>query len=257
MDSAILTAIITASFALTATVVASGIALVASVRTQRGQAENNEQLIRLKDRLDAEKANQDRQLSAKAELDNLREPLMLAAKDLQSRIYNIRNKNFFSYLNSEDDHRRDVALLGSLHRFARYWAIQELLYSRTNLLRFESDPDTRDVADDVRRLARTFASDSSVGLNLIFWREEQRAVAELMVELDSTDPVPTVMGFATFRKRYREDLRKDTPEDLALWLGGFAQDLRVATIAENRRLDELHANLDALVKTLEKGKNAP
>ncbi len=254
MDPALLAAVVPASFAIAATVVASLIAAVASLKTQRGQAESNEQLILLKDRLDAEKAHQERNLSAKAELDNLREPLLLAAKDLQSRIYNIRKKNFFFYLTSEDDHRRDVALLGTLHRFARYWAVQELLYSRTNLLRFESDPNTSEVAEVVGRLARAFASDSSGGLNLIFWREEQRAVAELMVDFSSADSMPTVAGFATFRKRYREDLRKGTPEDLALWLGRFAQDLQVPTIAENRRLKELAENLDALVETLEKGK---
>ncbi|GGI86956.1 hypothetical protein [Pseudarthrobacter scleromae] len=256
MDSALLAVVVTASFALAASVVASLIAATASLRTQRGQAKNNEALIRLKDRLDAEKAHHERHLSARAELDNLREPLLLAANDLQRRIYNIRNQNFFAYLNSEDDHRRDVALLGTLHRFARYWALQELLYSRTNLLLFQSDPDTREVAADVARLARTFASDRSAGLDLIFWREEQRAVAELMVDLGSTEPIPTVTGFATFRKRYREDLRSETPEDLALWLGRFAQDLQVPAVAQNHRLKELEENLDVLVKTLEKGRAA-
>lgn len=256
MDSAILAALVTASFALAASVVASLTAAVASQKTQRGQAENNEKLIRLKDRLDADTRDHERQLTAQVNLENLREPLLAAAKDLQGRIYNIRNKNFLIYLNSADDHRRDVALLGTLHRFATYWAVQEFLYSRTNLLRFESDPNTREVAEDVGRLARAFASDSSAGLNLIFWREEQRAVAELMLDLGTTDPIPTVTGFATFRKRYREDLRSETPEDLALWLGRFAQDLQAPTIAENRRLKELDENLDALVKTLEKGKTA-
>lgn len=250
MDSAI----ITATFALAATVVASVITLVASLKTQRGQAKNNEELIHLKDRLESEKADRGRQLSAKAELDALREPLLLAAKDLQSRIYNIRKKNFSFYLRNEDDHRRDVALLGTLYRFASYWAIQECLYSRANLLHFESDPNTREVVEDVGRLARTFASASSEGLNLVFWREEQRAVAELMVEQDRTDLLPTFIGFATFRKRYCEDLRKETPEDLALWLGRFAQDLQVPTIAENLRLKDLDKNLDALVQKLEKGR---
>ncbi|BCW74737.1 hypothetical protein [Arthrobacter sp. NicSoilB11] len=254
MDPGLLAAVVTAFLALAATVVASLIAAAASLRTQRGQAENNEQLLRLKDRLDAEKAHHEWQRSARAELDNLREPLLLAARDLQSRIYNIRKNNFYFYIISKDDHRRDVALLGTLYRFARYWAVQELLYSRTNLLRFESDPDTSEVADLVGRLARTFASDSSSGLDLIFWREEQRAVAELMVNFSSDHPMTTFTGFASFSRRYHEDLRREAPEDLALWLERFAQDLRMPTIAENQRLKELDANLGALVETLEKGK---
>lgn len=256
MDSALLAALITASCALVASFVASLIAAFSSRRTQLGQAKNSEELIRLKDRVDADRRDRERQLGVRAEVENLREPLLSAAKDLQGRIHNIRNRNFFSYLNSGDAYRRDVALLGTLHRFARYWAVQELLHSRTNLLRFESDRSTAEVAEDVGRLARTFASDSSAGLNLIFWREEQRAVAELMVDFGSDDPLATVTGFATFRRRYHEDLRREAPEDLALWLGRFAQDLQVPTIAENRRLKELGENLDTLIETLERGRTA-
>ncbi|UUL76157.1 hypothetical protein NG819_19845 [Pseudarthrobacter sp. Fe7] len=252
MDSALVAALITASCALVASLVASLIAATSSRRTQLGQAKNNEELIRLKDRLDTDRNDHERQLSARAEVENLREPLLGAAKDLQGRIDNIRNRNFVFYLNSEDAYRRDVALLGTLHRFARYWAVQELLHSRTNLLRFDSDQRTAEVAEHVGRLARTFASDSSAGLNLIFWREEQRAVAELMLDFGSEDPSATVTGFATFRRRYHEDLRREAPEDLALWLGRFAQDLQLPTIAENRRLKELGENLATLVETLER-----
>lgn len=246
MDSAVLAAIITAAFAL----------LVALV-TQRGQIRNGKDLVVLKDRLDAESRHQERQLSARTELNNLREPLLAAAEDLQRRIWNIRKNHFLDYLHIADRHRREVALFGTLHRFATYWALQELLYSRTNLLRFESDPDTKDVAELVGRIARICASDSTAGLNLIFWREEQRAVAELMFDISSASPVPPIMGFATFRNRYDEDTRREVAKDFAFWLGSFAKDLQAAAVSENVRLKELDDGLKELVKALQQGRAVP
>jgi hypothetical protein len=251
MDPAPLAAVVTASAALIASLIAGFI----SLKTQISQARSNQDVILLRDRLDSETRQRERTISARAELDELREPLLAAAKDLQQRIWNIRKNEFFSYLNSEDLHRREVALLGTLHRFARYWAMQELLNSRVNLLRFEADPDTQDVAELVRTIASTFASDSADGLNLIFWREEQRAVAELMVDFSADSPVPPVTGFATFRRRYKQDAQREDAEDLVLWFSDFARDLQSDTIVESNRLQLLDDRLKDLVKALEKGRS--
>ncbi|NSX35555.1 hypothetical protein HTS88_03925 [Pseudarthrobacter oxydans] len=243
MDSAVLAAIITAAFAL-----------LVALYTQRGQFKHGKELVVLKDHLDAESRHQERKLSARAELDNIREPLLTAAEDLQHRIWNIRKNHFLDYLQIADSHRREVALFGTLHRFATYWALQELLYSRTNILRFESDPDTKNVAELVGKIAQICASDSTAGLDLIFWREEQRAVAELMFDMRSASPVPPIMGFATFRNRYDEDTRREVAEDLAFWLGSFAKDLQTTGVNENRRLKELDEGLTGLIKALRQGR---
>lgn len=249
MDPALLAAVITASGAC----VASTIAAFISWTTQRGQARNGRELIQLKNELETDTRNQEREISARAKLDNLREPLLAAARDLQQRIWNIRKNEFTLYIRNGDTHRGEVALLGTLYRFARYWALQELLHSQDNLLRFESDADTHDVVELIDSIRRTFASDSTGGPHLIFWREEQRAVAELMA--DSGAPLPSITGFATFRIRYMEDARREQPQDLALWFKDFARDLQFPAITESDRLRLLDERLSALVRLLENGRN--
>ncbi|WP_163165422.1 hypothetical protein [Arthrobacter sp. Alg241-R88] len=255
MDSGLLTAAITASFALAGSLLASLIAAVASLKTQRGQAKNNEELILLKNRLDTDSRDRERQLSGKAELDKLREPLLRAAEDLRQRIWNIREDNFLTYLHGADAHRRELALLGTMHRFARYWAWQQLLYSRVHLLQFETDQDTKNVGKLVGSIASSFATDRySDGLYLIFWREEQRAVAELMVNTQTDNSIPEVTEFASFARRYKEDEERESQVDFARWLSTFSEDLKSEKVMKSQRLSELEAKLTRLVQELETGR---
>lgn len=76
-----------------------------------------------------------------------------------------------------------------------------------------------------------------------------------MVDISSDGPVPRITGFATFRRRYKEDVQRHTPEDLALWFADFAQDLQSDNIIESTRLRLLDERLKALVRALEKGRS--
>ncbi|MBT2534617.1 hypothetical protein [Arthrobacter sp. ISL-69] len=250
MDPALINAIVAAAVA----VVVAFITSVASWKVQRNQARDNERLALQKDQLDADGKFQERQVTARTEVDRIREPLLNAARDLLHRIWNIRENGFSYYLNGEGNHRSEVALLGTLHRFARYRAIQEFIYSRINLLRFELDPDTRQVAAIIDSIASTLASDRADGLHLIFWREEQRAVAELMMDFHDTTASPQFMGFASFRRTFREDEMRERKEGLALWFSDFARDLQTASISESRRLKQLQDKLTLLIEELEKGR---
>lgn len=255
MEPALLASVVTASFALAASIVASLVAALASLKTQRGQARNNEELILLKNRLDRDSSDRERQLSGKAELDKLREPLLRAADDLRQRIWNIREDNFLIYLHGADAHRRELALLGTMHRFARYWSLQQLLYSRVNLLLFETDQDTKNVGKLVGSIASSFATDRYAdGLYLIFWREEQRAVAELMINIQAHDSVPEITEFASFTRRYKQDEEREFQTDFARWLATFSEDLKSEKVLKSERLKELEGKLTDLVQELEKGR---
>lgn len=215
-----------------------------SLKTQRNQL-----------KAEAENRHRERKLSVQVELDALREPLLGAAKDLQQRIRNIQVNKFFHYLQDDDEHRQDVALLGTLYRFARYWALQELLYKRVNLLLFESEPGTKDIGKLVASIAATFATDRfREGPHLMFWREEQRAVAELMLDSTREPSAAKLVEFASFSKRYREDEGRESKEDIAHWLSSFARDLRSNSIHKSERLKELQEKLALLVEELENGR---
>lgn len=251
MDSAVVAAIIGSLVAFATSILAT----VNSRRAERGQIRANQDLLRLERRLDEESKQAERELTGRAELDKVREPLLRAAEDLRQRIWNIRESNFFYYLEKGDAYRRETALLGTLHRFARYWALQQVLYSRVNLLLFENEAETRHVGKLVGAISGIFADDRyPEHLHLIFWREEQRAVAELMVGSNWGDSVPEITEFASFSRRYKEDEDRARRHDFARWLADFAAGLQSPEVRKSKRLKDLQEKLEELVVELENGR---
>jgi hypothetical protein len=212
--------------------------------------------------LDRETRREERELTAKAELDRVREPLLAASVDLAERLDNIRNEYFLdAYQLSTDDHgvepdghgvdadgqaveadlhRGEIARLSTFYRFACYWCVVEGLYDNVALLKLQQDAATRPVADLLREIGRTFSSDSYDGARFMMWREEQRAVAELM----RTDEGPRgCLGFATFVQRYDRDFSR--------WFAAFGQDLQAAAARTSERFAVLQHTLAQLAGQLD------
>lgn len=122
--------------------------------------------------------------------------LLSAADDLGSRINNIRHDHFLLYL--EVPERKQTALLGTLFRFAQFFGWTEILYGAGGALRFEQDESTKAVADGLREVGRTLAVDrldrtvpmDFTTTTLMIWREEQRAIGELIRVDGGPDRLP-------------------------------------------------------------------
>lgn len=179
--------------------------------------------------------------TAKAELDQYREPLLRAALDLASRIDNIRNKNYLDKYLSDEGRRSEIARISSFYRFARYWSVVEALYGSVALVRFEQDEQTKDVAGMLRKIGRAFATDD-YGPCFMMWRDEQRAVAELM---HRSPEAPEPIGFAMFFDRYAEVFEP--------WFGSFSDDLGPASARKSKRFRVLQRELALLAKQLDTG----
>jgi hypothetical protein len=226
MEAGVVIAIITALVSL---VIALANAWFTSQRERRA---------READRI--EKA-EERLASAKAELDLVREPLLNAALDLAHRLDNIRNDHFLdTYLTAGGGHRADIARSSTLYRFARYWCVVEDLYDRVALLRFREDESTRLVASTLRDIGRVFASDRHDEGRVMVWREEQRAIAELM---RSQDAQVTSLGYATFVERF--------DSVFARWFSTFADDLDSAA-GQSRRFMLVQHQLATLASQLDR-----
>jgi len=230
--------------AVVVAIVAGVLGLVTSLWVQQRQSSADRQLQELRASEERRARQEERQVSEKERLDAFREPLLQAADDLAHRISNIREKSFLVYLSAEDRWRRNMALLGTLYRFGKYWATVEALYRQVNAFRFETADDTKAIADRLAEIGTTFAS-SKYGSELMIWREEQRAIAELLLSATDQDRTP-VMGFASFVDCYEDRLKK--------WFEGLESGLLTPDIEENPRLADLQRSLQDLVHRLEAGR---
>jgi hypothetical protein len=161
-------------------------------------------LARLKNNLEAELheriARVDRQLNAEELLTRYREPLAGAAFDLQSRCWNILEKDFFVKFGDAHERSGD-ALMTTLFRFAQYFGWTEILRREVQFLSFPTAQETRDVTDLQQRIAERLAT-SATDEPLMIWVDEQRAIGERMI-VESADKV-RCMGYGAFCDSYDE-----------------------------------------------------
>jgi hypothetical protein len=190
--------------------------------------------------------DRERKLDARQRLDRYREPLLTSIDELGNRIDMIRNRGFLYYFHSE---RSDLATKSTLYRLAHYLGWIELLYGYSGQLRFASEPETMRIADTIGWIASTLAEDrydpcpSTNGRSqLLLWREEQRAIGELM-RIDADEP--GCIGYSEFVRSY--DKRH------ARWFTAFCEDLLSLPTpspgrpVQSERLEQLHALLARLL----------
>jgi hypothetical protein len=195
---------------------------------------------------DAHTKRQERRLAAREKLDRYRAPLLAAVDDLGRCVHNIRNENFLAYLRTDD--RRDTALRTTLFRLAQYFGWSEIVYGYADRLRFERHEATKEVARIIGEVTRILATDELDRTNeedfrtsrLMLWRDEQRAIGELMRQ-DGTEP--RCISFDSFVDDYDKSFAK--------WFGTFARDLESEAIADSVRLADLHLMLVDLLRALD------
>ncbi len=195
---------------------------------------------------DAREKRHERRLAAREQLDRYRAPLLAAADELGRRLNNIRNDNFFAYLG--DNHKRELALSSTLFRFAQYFAWVEIVYGFSDRLRFASDQATVAVSKAIGDIAWTLAADefdrkdpnNFTTSRLMLWREEQRAIGEMMRQ----DGVETgCISFASFATTYEDRFSR--------WFTKFAADLEDPSSPASDRLANLHRVTARLVRELD------
>ena len=101
----------------------------------------------------------ERNARAEEVLARYREPLAAAAFDLQSRLYNILELEFFEKFG--DGERAEDALRTTMFRFAQYFGWTEILRRDIQILSFPRDAETRRVADLQEAIAECFRNDAT------------------------------------------------------------------------------------------------
>lgn len=229
-----------------AALISSAAGVVVSVGASVWTRRQGVELERIRYELERSARDTEKRSAAKSELDRYREPLLVAAFDLGARIHTIRKKKFLAYLDSTE-RRSQLAVRGTLFCVARYFGALEILYSRLALLRFESADDTRLVAALLADIGGVFNSDAYDRVDtfhssrFMLWREEQRAIGELMRGPGGT--ANECVGFAYFDQHY-DDL-------FATWFDAFLAALTSPAAASSERLARAQTLLALLVTQLD------
>lgn len=225
--------------------ISAAVALVSiyiSARAARGTA-------RLSYELDLAKSRATKEQQVEELMSRYREPLLRAAFDLQSRVFNVIRQGFLVRYGAQGrDHERNYARDNTLFLFAEYFGWVEILRRDVQFLDLGDVERNRLLVERLESIGDTFSSDRRIaGSAFRIFRGEQRALGELMGptgrEAD-TSARTLCIGYAEFRRRLRED------PTFAEWLRPLAED--VAGLAEEdtsgyERLTKLqHALVDLI-----------
>lgn len=188
-------------------------------------------------------ASQARRREAEAVLAKYQEPLVHAAYELQSRLYNILKLSFLEkYYIGGDEGQRDYAVRNTVYVVGQYFGWSEILRREIQFLSYSDSNKTRVVAECQREIVETFQSDDDhLGRPFQIWRGEQRAIGELMIGADAT-PVQCI-GYAAFTQ---DELPASLP-----WFRRLEADVAEVATTRNRRLVELQHALVDLVRELD------
>lgn len=188
------------------------------------QRENDEFQARLHDELQRHRDQAGKAARLEEVMNRYRDPLLSAAFELQSRIFNFVLGGFDIYLNSADKDDESYAVNSTLFVIAQYFAWTEALRLGVQFLDLGDVKRSRDLADYLENIRAAFSSDRSQHGPLRVFRMEQRAIGELMLEpspaAQSNEAPWQCIGYATFCSRIQED------QTFASWFARLDQEVR-------------------------------
>lgn len=206
--------------------------------------------IRLQHALALRRSQLDRQEASEDLVRRYREPLLLAAFDLQARICNIVQDDFLArHLASADPDEQQYARTSTLYRVGDYFGWTEILRRGLQFLDLGDDRLTRELASLLATVSRTF-SDTRLypaGAFRLF-RDEQRALGEIMLEPadgDGDGRHYQCIGYAAFTARLAED------PSFARWLRRLGNDADALGSPAPGQLDRLITVQQALADVIE------
>jgi hypothetical protein len=125
---------------------------------------------------------------------SFRMPLLAAASDLQTRLFNIRKQDFLTKF-SEGNSRRaqqEYEVVNTLFLVGQYLCYAEVIRRGNLYLDPVDNRRQKNLVEHIEAIRDTFASSSIDEPTLCLFRGEQRAVGEVM--LTQTDGIPGKMG---------------------------------------------------------------
>ncbi|KAH8810892.1 hypothetical protein F5884DRAFT_262239 [Xylogone sp. PMI_703] len=144
-----------------------------------------------------------RRAEAKALVHKYRDPLMLAAYDLQSRLWGLVQHNLLTY--AEDENKKDLVYVYTAFLVGQYLSWTYILRRQAQFLRFSTDKTNNRLNKILDAITFDFSLDKHRGEDpFMLWRGQQMAIGELMTLKEEGGQL-YCMGFAAFAERYRTE----------------------------------------------------
>jgi hypothetical protein len=229
MSAQIVVSLLTAAVAL--------VSIYLSARASRGTA-------RLTYELDMAKARATKEQMVEELMSRYREPLLRAAFDLQSRIYNIIKQGFLVRYGAEGrPHEREYARDNTVFLFAEYFGWVEILRRDVQFLDVGDVERNHLLVQRLEHISDAFATDRLIGdPTFRVFRGKQRALGELMIdETRTVDGRRQCVGYAQFHTRLRSDAA------FAEWFQPLCEDVSNLTSDGAHNYDRLTALQHALI----------
>lgn len=189
-------------------------------------------------------------------MNRIRDPLLWAAFDLQSRIYNIVGQNFLNaYLLCGSEDERAYARRNTVFVFAQYLGWQEIVRRSVQFLDLGSQQDNLKLVNCFSKATGILSSDSFPSLSSnsfphsIFrvFRGDQRAIGEIMITVLPSGELACI-GYAEFCAKMDADV------SFAQWFTHLVASIEQLASAEDPshpRLVALQHNLVDLINLLD------
>ncbi len=239
MDAAIYVAIISGCVALASAAISLyGVAF---------QEQQKKQLIALQHKLEQESKKQTKEQLVKELIGKYREPLLTAAFDLQSRIYNIVEINFLdNYYINGTKLEKEYASDNTLYVIAEYFGWVEIIRREIQFLNLIEVIENRKFLQLINQINQRFL-EGRIDRTFRIFRGEQRAIGEIMMtplSANNNSPSRECIGYATF-------VLKQKDPDFSCWFEKLRQDIEVLANEPGKHSQRLIKLQHALVELID------
>jgi hypothetical protein len=183
-------------------------------------------------------------------MSHYRDPLLRAAFDLQSRLYNIVEQSFLTdYYSSEDAEARHYACENTLYVIAEYLGWVEILRREVRFLDLGDELSNRKWVLHLDAIRHTLLTDDYDDPTLRLFNGQQRAIGEIMAEPAASSAQGgegrlQCIGYAAF-------VARQSKPEFARWFAQLRIDVGVLASEPEGHLDRLVALQHQLVELID------
>ena len=226
-------------------IIAAVVAVISAIISVYGQT----RIAQLADQLAKKREVESREAQTIALMSKYRDPLLRSVIDLQSRLFNLHQRDFlYDFYHQRSQAERDYAIKNTLYVIAEYFGWVEVLRREIQFLDLGAIEMNRRLSALIASITRAFGTDGWER-TLQLYNGEQRAIGEIMlIPRSIKDSIRyECIGYATF-------VKKLSHPDFAYWFTKLKDDIEIMASEPElnlKRLVVIHGRLIDLIDFLD------